>query len=48
MAKPNSKCVRMSDEVMAIVEAREGEGFNQKFENLGVSNIDGGDSIVNI
>lgn len=34
MAKPNLKSVRMSDEVLQIVEKFEGEGFNQKFENI--------------
>lgn len=32
--KENMKCVRISNEVLAIVEAYEGTGFNQKFENL--------------
>lgn len=34
MAKNNQKCVRMSDEILAIVEKCKGEGFNEKFENL--------------
>ncbi len=35
MAKNNQKCVRMSDEVLKIVEKfPTGEGFNEKFENL--------------
>ncbi len=34
MAKPNLKSVRMSDEVLQIVENFQGEGFNQKFENI--------------
>lgn len=35
MAKNNMKCVRMSDEVLQIVENyNTGEGFNSKFENL--------------
>lgn len=32
--KNNAKSVRMTDEVYAYVESQEGEGFNQKFENL--------------
>lgn len=32
--KSNQKCVRMSDEVLAIVERMPGDGFNQKFENM--------------
>lgn len=35
MAKKNHmKSVRLSDEVLGYVEGFEGEGFNQKFENL--------------
>ncbi len=35
MAKNNQKCVRMSDDILAIVMNYEkGEGFNEKFENL--------------
>lgn len=34
MAKNNQKCVRMSDEILSIVESCKGEGFNEKFENL--------------
>ena len=35
MAKKNNlKSVRLSDEVLSYVESFEGEGFNQKFENL--------------
>ena len=32
--KTNMKSVRLSDEVLAYVESFEGDGFNQKFENL--------------
>lgn len=32
--KSNQKCVRMSDEVLEYVNQFQGEGFNQKFENL--------------
>ena len=32
--KKNSKSIRLTDEVLLIVEACPGEGFNQKFENL--------------
>lgn len=32
--KNNAKSVRMTDEVLAYVESQEGEGFNQKFENM--------------
>jgi hypothetical protein len=32
--KNNQKCVRMSDEVLKVVEGFRGEGFNEKFENL--------------
>lgn len=32
--KNNAKSVRMTDAVLAYVEAQEGEGFNQKFENM--------------
>lgn len=34
MAKNNQKCVRLSDEVLNIVEASPGNGFNEKFEKL--------------
>lgn len=34
MLKKNSKSIRMTDEVLNYVESFEGEGFNQKFENL--------------
>lgn len=35
MAKNNQKCVRMSDDILAIVmNYKKGEGFNEKFENL--------------
>lgn len=34
MAKNNLKSVRLSDDVLSIVESYEGNGFNQKFENL--------------
>ena len=32
--KKNSKSVRMTDEVLAYVEQMDGDGFNQKFENM--------------
>lgn len=32
--KSNQKCVRMSDDTLAIVEKMKGDGFNQKFENI--------------
>lgn len=32
--KTNMKSVRLSDEVLEYVENFEGNGFNQKFENL--------------
>lgn len=32
--KTNMKSVRLSDEVLEYVENFEGDGFNQKFENL--------------
>jgi len=32
--KNNQKCVRISDEVLKVVESYRGDGFNQKFENL--------------
>lgn len=32
--KTNMKSVRLSDEVLGYVENFEGDGFNQKFENL--------------
>lgn len=32
--KNNAKSVRMTDAVLAYVEAQDGEGFNQKFENM--------------
>ena len=32
--KTNMKSVRLSDEVLEYVESFEGDGFNQKFENL--------------
>ncbi|WP_411337023.1 hypothetical protein [Ruminococcus gauvreauii] len=32
--KTNSKSVRMTDEVLTYVESMEGDGFNQKFENM--------------
>lgn len=34
MAKNNQKCVRLSDEVLEIVDNYRGNGFNEKFENL--------------
>ncbi len=34
MAKRNSKSVRLSDTVLKYIEQYEGEGFNQKFENI--------------
>lgn len=34
MAKNNQKCVRLSDEVLEVVEKQKGQGFNEKFENL--------------
>lgn len=34
MKKNNLKSVRISDEVLSVVESYQGEGFNQKFENL--------------
>jgi hypothetical protein len=34
MPKNNQKCVRMTDEVLKIIESAPGEGFNQKFENM--------------
>lgn len=34
MAKNNQKCVRMSDDILKIVEDFKGDGFNEKFENL--------------
>lgn len=34
MAKNNLKSVRISDEILNVVESCKGEGFNQKFENL--------------
>jgi len=34
MAKNNQKCVRMSDEILDIVMASSGDGFNDKFENI--------------
>lgn len=32
--KNNQKCVRMSDEILEVVESMAGDGFNEKFENL--------------
>lgn len=32
--KNNPKSVRMTDAVLAYVEAQDGDGFNQKFENM--------------
>lgn len=32
--KNNAKSVRMTDEVLAYVESQEGDGFNQRFENM--------------
>lgn len=32
--KNNSKSVRLSDEVLSYIENYEGDGFNQKFENI--------------
>lgn len=32
--KKNSKSIRLTDEVLNVVESCPGEGFNQKFENL--------------
>lgn len=32
--KRNQKCVRLSDEVLAIIEQSEGNGFNDKFEKI--------------
>lgn len=32
--KPNLKSVRLSDEVLEFIQNFEGDGFNQKFENL--------------
>ena len=34
MPKNNPKSVRMTDAVLAYVEAQDGDGFNQKFENM--------------
>jgi uncharacterized coiled-coil protein SlyX len=34
MAKNNQKCVRMSDEILDVVESMAGDGFNEKFENI--------------
>jgi len=34
MAKPNNKSIRLSNEVLSIVESSPGNGFNEKFENL--------------
>lgn len=34
MKKKNQKCIRMTDEVLQYIENFEGNGFNQKFENL--------------
>lgn len=34
MAKNNQKCLRLSDEVLQMVEGYRGEGFNEKFECL--------------
>ena len=34
MAKNNMKSIRYSDEVAEIIEKIEGNGFNEKFENL--------------
>lgn len=32
--KSNAKSVRMTDAVFAYVESQDGDGFNQKFENM--------------
>ena len=32
--KRNQKCIRLSDEVLAIIEQSEGNGFNDKFEKI--------------
>lgn len=32
--KTNAKSVRMTDEIRAYVENMDGDGFNQKFENM--------------
>ena len=32
--KRNQKCVRLSDEVLDIIEQSEGKGFNDKFEKF--------------
>jgi hypothetical protein len=32
--KNNQKCVRLSDETLSKIHAWEGEGFNQKLENM--------------
>lgn len=34
LAKNNSRCFRYSDEILEILLAQEGNGLNQKFENL--------------
>lgn len=34
MKKNNLKSVRISDQVMSYIQGFEGDGFNQKFENL--------------
>lgn len=34
MAKSNSKSIRLSDEVMEYINNYEGNGFNEKFENI--------------
>lgn len=34
MSKNNSRCFRYSDEVLEILQNQEGNGLNQKFENL--------------
>ena len=32
--KNNQKCVRLSDETLKYIESFQGEGFNQKLENM--------------
>lgn len=32
--KDNLKCIRLSDEMVEVIEAQQGQNFSQKFENL--------------
>ncbi|MGB8452401.1 MAG: hypothetical protein WCD89_08720 [Anaerocolumna sp.] len=34
MAKKNSKSIRLSNKVMGYIESYNGNGFNEKFENI--------------